>query len=102
MADQTTTPNIEGWLADLRCQQKQAGRAAVLLEHAVETLHAEQPNEDRSVKAQRLRGAAVVAQTAALELMATCGWLESVHAAEMQGLIADAEIDDEDADDSAG
>ena len=66
MTSEKITPNVDGWLADLRCQQKQAGRAAVLLEHAVETLHAEQPNEERTVKAQRLRGVAVVAQTAAL------------------------------------
>ena len=86
MTTEKITPNVEGWLADLRCQQKQAARAAVLLEHAVETLHAEQPNEERAVKAQRLRGVAVVAQTAVLELMTTCGWLESVHASELHGL----------------
>jgi hypothetical protein len=91
MTSEKITPNVDGWLADLRCQQKQGARAAVLLEHAVETLHAEQPNEERTVKAQRLRGAAVVAQTAALELMATCGWLESAHAAEQHALIPESE-----------
>lgn len=91
MTTEKITPNVQGWLADLRCQQKQASRAAVLLEHAVETLHAEQPHEGPSVKAQRLRGVAVVAQTAALELMATCGWLESAQAAEMHALIPEAD-----------
>jgi hypothetical protein len=91
MTSEKITPNVDGWLADLRCQQKQGARAAVLLEHAVETLHAEQPNEERTVKAQRLRGVAVVAQTAALELMATCGWLESAHAAEQHALIPEPE-----------
>jgi hypothetical protein len=91
MTDETINPNTDGWLADLRCQQKQAARAATLLEHAVETLHAEQPNEERAVKAQRLRGAAVVAQTAALELMAVCGWLESAHAAELHALVPERE-----------
>ena len=94
MTTEKITPNVEGWLADLRCQQKQATRATVLLEHAVETLHAEQPNEERTVKAQRLRGAAVVAQTAALELMATCGWLESAHAAELHGFVPEPADDD--------
>ena len=94
MTTEKITPNVEGWLADLRCQQKQAARATVLLEHAVETLHAEQPNEERTVKAQRLRGVAIVAHTAALELMATCGWLESTHAAEQHGLVPELELDE--------
>jgi hypothetical protein len=97
MTNETITPNPERWLADLRCQQKQAARAAVLLEHAVETLNSDQPNEGPSVKAQRLRGAAVVAQAAALELMVTCGWLESAQAGEMHGLVPESEADDESA-----
>jgi hypothetical protein len=94
MTNRATTPDPEGWLAELKCQQKEAARAAFLLEHAVETLRAEQPGEERSVKAQRLRGAAVVAQTAALELMVTCGWLESAQSAEAHGLVPEVEAGD--------
>jgi hypothetical protein len=92
-SSRATTPDAAGWLADLKCQEQQAARAAFLLEHAVETLREEQPDEDRGVKAQRLRGAAVVAQTAALELMATCGWLECAQAVEMRGLLPEVEVE---------
>jgi hypothetical protein len=87
MTKSTPNPNTDGWLVELRCQESQAARAAILLEQVVETLHGAPVNEGRGAKAQRLRGAAMVAQTAALELMATCGWLDGAQAAEMHGLV---------------
>jgi hypothetical protein len=99
MTNESVTPNTDGWLADLRCQEKQASRAILLLEHAVETLQgSSEPNEERMAKAQRFRGAAVVTLSAALELLVTCGWLEGAHAGEMHGLISeDGDGDDPDA-----
>ncbi len=94
MTKSTLHSNADGWLAELRCHENQAARAAVLLEQVVETLHGAPVNEGRGAKAQRLRGAAMVAQTAALELIATSGWLDGAQAAELHGLLPEADGQD--------
>lgn len=72
---------------DLAHQVAQADRATFLLEHAVESLTAAKADELPTEKAQRLRGAAVVASQAVQEILVTCGWLEAAHAAEQNGLL---------------
>jgi hypothetical protein len=76
----------DGFRADLKAQRKQAGRAALLLEQATACLQVDEPSEDYADRAQRLRGAAVIVTSAAIEIAITCGWLEAAHAAEINGL----------------
>lgn len=80
-------PNPDGWSAELRHQEGQAQRAARLLEHARLAIETEQPRELPGDKAQRIRGAAIVAQSAIAELLVTVGWLEAAQAAQEQGLV---------------
>jgi hypothetical protein len=81
MADETLQ------FPELRHQVAEADRATRLLEHAVTVLTHAEPDELAADRAQRLRGAAVVAAQAAAELFVTCGWLEAAHAAEQHGLL---------------
>lgn len=80
-------PNPHGWSAELRHQEGQAQRAASLLEQARLAVETEQPRELPGDKAQRIRGAAIVAQSAIAELLVTAGWLEAAQAAQEHGLI---------------
>jgi len=77
----------EGFTADGRQQDEQTRRAGVLLRHAAETVEGERANEAPADRALRLRGAAVLAQSAALELAVSCGWNEAVASAEESGLL---------------
>lgn len=70
-----------------RNQERQAARAAGLLDHARAVVEHERPGEDPAERARRLRGAALVAQNAVAELWVTVGWLEAAQAASLHGLI---------------
>ena len=72
--------------AERRSQERQAARAAGLLEHARLVVEQEQPDEPPGDRARRLRGAAIVAQNAVAELWVTVGWLEASQAAAQHGL----------------
>jgi hypothetical protein len=84
----------DGFRADIKAQRKQASRAVLLLEQAVTSLQVDEPDEASADKAQRMRGAAVLATSAALELAVTCGWLEAAHAAELCGLLDESASND--------
>jgi hypothetical protein len=77
----------ESFTEDRRHQDDQASRAGTLLRHAAEAVDSGRPSETTADRAQRLRGAAVLAQTAALELAVTCGWSEAAASAEQAGLL---------------
>lgn len=72
---------------DLEHQQRETERAHQLLEHACSTLEHAEPNEDPGRIAQRLRGAAVVAQSAIAELWTAVGWYEAAEVAKQHGLV---------------
>jgi L-asparaginase II len=72
---------------ELPGREQQAERAAELLSRAAAAVTALAPGEDWREQAERLRGAATFAQTAAAELLATCGYLEAADAAERAGLL---------------
>ena len=91
---------MSGFRDDLRAQHKQASRAALLLEQASATLHAVDDDETEAERAQRYRGAAVLATSAALEIAVTCGWSEAAVAADIGGLLEGEE--NEDAETSEG
>jgi hypothetical protein len=76
----------EGFAADQQHQEEQGRRAGILLRHAADAAEAQRANEAPAERAQRLRGAAVLAQTAALELAVTCGWSEAAASAKASGL----------------
>jgi hypothetical protein len=63
---------------ELAQRTNQAARAAELLRSAADRLDAGSDEETRTDEAQRVRGAAVLAHTAALELAATSGWLDAL------------------------
>jgi DNA polymerase III delta prime subunit len=71
--------------AELKAQHTQAERAITLLETAAAALRTDDLTEAYDVRAQRMRGAAVLAHSAALELAITCGWFEAAHALEISG-----------------
>lgn len=68
--------------SDLKHQNAQALRAGMLLRHAAETVESQRPDESDADRAQRYRGAAVLAHSAALELAVTCGWFEAARIVE--------------------
>jgi hypothetical protein len=72
---------------ELAHASEQAHKAATLLETATHNLTHYQPGEDRATRAQRLRGAAILCTTAALEIMNTAGWHEAAHSAAVHGLV---------------
>ena len=80
------SPAAEGFRADLRHQNGQASRATLLLEQAVACMRAEELDERPCDRAQRLRGVAVLVQTASIEIAITCGWLEAANAAMVNGI----------------
>jgi hypothetical protein len=57
-----------------------------MLEHVVDTLTIAVPDEPKTDRARRLRGAAVLAIQAIGELWTTVGWLEAANAADTHGL----------------
>jgi hypothetical protein len=65
----------------------QAQRAASLLETATHTLVTPVAQEDWGARAQRLRAAAILATTAALEIMNSAGWSDAASEAAAHGLV---------------
>jgi hypothetical protein len=76
---------------ELPGRERQAERAAELLSRAAAAVTALAPGETWADHAQRLRGAASHAQTAAAELLSTAGFLEAADAAERAGLLDEGE-----------
>jgi hypothetical protein len=77
MAD-PNVPEPPAWRHQLAARLSQAAKAADLLRSAVDRIEAGDPDETRSEQAARLRGVAVLALTASLEISATSGWLEAL------------------------
>lgn len=69
---------------ELRAQLSKAAKAAELLRSAAERIDSQDPEESCAELSARLRGAAVLGHTAALELAAVSGWLEAFTALELQ------------------
>jgi hypothetical protein len=67
---------------ELAHRMNQGARAAELLRSAADRLEAGTAAETRSEQAARMRGSAVLAHTAALELAASSGWFEALATAE--------------------
>ncbi len=76
---------------ELAGRERQAERAAQLLVKAAQTVTALAPAESWQEQAQRLRGAASFAQSAATELLTTVGYLEAADAAARAGLLDEGE-----------
>ena len=74
---------------ELDHQERESERAHRLLEHVCFTLEHSEADEDAGRKAQRLRGAAVVAQSAIAELWTAVGWYEAASVAGQYGLLED-------------
>lgn len=72
---------------ELAAAHEQAQKAATLLETAAHNLTHYEPDEPLADRAQRLRGAAVIASTAAQEVMGAVGWHEAAAAAASHGLL---------------
>jgi hypothetical protein len=77
---------------ELAGADRQAERAATLLERAAQAITGLAPNETWSERATRLRGAAAMAQTAVLQIAVTAGWNEAGDAASRAGLLDSAEL----------
>lgn len=78
-----TNGNVTHALAhELAHRQSQAAKAADLLRNAADRLEGGDPDETRSEQAARLRGASILALSAALELGACSGWIEALAAVE--------------------
>jgi hypothetical protein len=79
-------PNFPG----LAGANSQANKAIMLLETAAHNLtHYLDDESDCLARAQRMRGAAILAMTAVLELMNAAGWHEAACAAVVDGLLDD-------------
>jgi hypothetical protein len=76
-----------GHFPELAAREQEAERAAELLTRAAAAVTALAPGEGWRDQAERLRGAATFAQTAAAELLSTAGYLEAADAAERAGLL---------------
>ncbi len=72
---------------DLAHANEQAQKAATLLETATHNLVHYPSDEGPQARAQRLRGAAILCVTAALEISNAAGWHEAAHAAVIHGLV---------------
>jgi hypothetical protein len=68
----------EALQAELKLRMTQTEKAVDLLRSAADRLEAGRPGEGTDERAQRLRGSAVLAHTAALELAAVSGFVEAV------------------------
>lgn len=71
----------------LAAADAQSQRAASLLETATHNLITPVAQEDWAARAQRLRAAALLATTAALEMMNSAGWSDAASAAAAHGLV---------------
>jgi hypothetical protein len=76
-------------IPELDHQDRESERAHRLLEHTCSTLEHAAPDEDLGQKAQSLRGAAIVAQSAIAELWTAVGWYEAATVAQHHGLPED-------------
>jgi hypothetical protein len=72
---------------ELAAKDREADRAALLLETAAENVTDARVDQTYAERAQRLRGAAVIATSAALELMNAAGWYEAAATASAHGLL---------------
>lgn len=68
-------------------QNHAAHKAALLLETAAHSLRTYLDEENCAAQAQRLRGAAILASTAAIELGVCAGWHEAACSAVDSGLV---------------
>jgi hypothetical protein len=66
---------------------QRASKAVDVLRSAIEHLHPPRPDEDWETIALRLRGAAVLAHTAGMELACVSGWNEAASAAGESGML---------------
>ena len=73
---------------------KRAEKAVDVLHSAIDQLHPPREGENWATLAMRLRGAAVLAHTAGMELSAVSGWNEAAHTAAEAGLLDGEERDD--------
>jgi len=74
---------------DLAHIDRETDRAALLLEQAAESVTDRKTleNEGYADRAQRLKGAAVIASAAVAELFKASGWYEAAEAANEHGLL---------------
>lgn len=72
---------------DLTVAERGASRALVLLETAAQNAREAEGLEGWAERAQRLRGAAALATTAAIELAHVSGWNAAADAASQAGLL---------------
>ncbi len=68
---------------ELAAKMSAAGKAAELLREAAARLDTPSPGESRVEAAARVRGAAVLANTGALELAGAAGWIEALAEVEL-------------------
>jgi hypothetical protein len=74
-----TNENVTHALAhELAHRLSQAAKACDLLRNAADRLEGGDPEETRSEQAARMRGAGILALTAALELASVSGWIEAL------------------------
>lgn len=66
---------------------KRAEKAVEVLRSAIDHLHPPRDGEDWASIALRLRGAAVLAHSAGMELAVVSGWNEAAHAAAEAGVL---------------
>jgi hypothetical protein len=69
---------------------QRASKAVDVLRSAIEHLHPPRPDEDWETIALRLRGAAVLAHTAGMELATVAGWNEAAATAAESGILEHA------------
>lgn len=75
--------------------QRRAEKAVDVLHSAIDQLHPPRNGESWETLATRLRGAAVLAHTAGMELATVSGWNEAASAAGESGLLGgEGESDD--------
>jgi hypothetical protein len=79
----TTVDEFPGLLEASR----RAEKAVDVLHSAIEQLHPPHAGEDMETLALRLRGAAVLAHTAGMELATVSGWNEAAHALAEAGVL---------------
>lgn len=73
---------------------KRCEKAVTVLRSAIDEVRPPRPGERWSDLAVRLKGASILAATAALELSAVSGWNEAAHAAAEAGVLDGEEYDD--------
>lgn len=77
-----TSSSVTALAAELAPRLNQASKAADLLRSAADRIESGAAGETRNEQAARLRGSAILALTASLELGVCCGWLEALASAE--------------------